>query len=123
MQKKARGERGRTLPLTPDDLAWWSKSAWAALGERAQKEIAEYTGMSESAISRLLNGKTPNIDLLIVVSDYLKIAPPVFICRSEHEAAELARQQRLVVSSDELRAVVDAALANVKRAPRARKAG
>lgn len=123
MVKKSRVERGRTLPLTPEDLAWWSKSAWAALGKRTQKELAQYTGRSESAISRLLNGETPNIDLLIVVSDYLGIAPPVFICRSEREAAELARQRRFVVPDEELREIVQSAMRNMRNETAKKKAG
>lgn len=121
--KKTPAERGRTLPLAPDELAWWSESARKALGRGKQKALAEHTGMSESAISRLLNGETPNIDLLIVVSDYLGIAPPVFICHSAREAAELARQRELVIHEEGVRALVRAALANVKKLPKARKAG
>lgn len=78
-------QRGRSVPCPP----WWIDKVKKILRgppKIPQKLLAEHAGVSESAITRLLNGEVTTLELIGAVSGYLKIENPVSVAASESDA-------------------------------------
>lgn len=89
--------RPRTVPIWGDEYDWWSlavKRQLKAVGW-TQEDLANSLGIHPSLVSRCITRKVPTYDLLLAISDELKVAYPVILPESEGEALRLAEEKRL----------------------------
>jgi transcriptional regulator with XRE-family HTH domain len=88
--------RGRTIPIYGKEYEWWTQAVRRQLKVAGidQVELAEKLGVAPSDVSRCINRKKPTYDLLLAISDELKVAYPVILPTSEEEALALATEKR-----------------------------
>lgn len=89
-------ERPRTVPIFGDEYAWWTLAVRRQLKAAGinQEELADKLDVHPSLVSRCINRKVPTYDLLLAISDELKVAYPVILPTSEEEALALATEKR-----------------------------
>ena len=74
------------LPVTPD----WRKrmfDAFELLPHGAKQECAAYAKCSPALISKILSGETDSSEHLVLISEYLKIPPPMVVVESLRQVA------------------------------------
>lgn len=103
--------RRHPIPLYDERYAWWTAAVERQLDAIGinQKQLAKAIDESESDVSRCINRKRTTYELLIIISDYLKIAYPVVLPESEEQALEIAKAKRLykrVAEASEIKAGV-----------------
>lgn len=89
--------RPRTIPIFGEEYAWWTnavKRQLTVVGMN-QQELAEKLEVDPGMVSKCINRKVPTYDLLIAISDELKVAYPVILPESEGEAIRLAQEKRI----------------------------
>lgn len=89
--------RLRTIPIYGPEFEWWSAAVKRELKAQGwkQKDLANALHAQESAVSRCIHRKAPTYELLLAISDALRIPYPVILPESEDEALYLAEQRRL----------------------------
>lgn len=109
--------RGRTVPIAP----WWRDAVKRELKKffRSQLELAKAVHTDASSITRCL--KHPNdaksvitLDLVVAISDALKLPYPVILPDTEDLAEHLAEQRRLYKSDLELSTIKAGVAENTK---------
>lgn len=103
--------RRHPIPLYDDRYDWWTQAVRRQLGVVGidQRRLALELGATEAAVSRCINRDTPTYELLIQISDFLKVAYPVVLPESEEQAIEIAKEKRLskrVAKAGEIKAGV-----------------
>lgn len=103
--------RRHPIPLYDDRYEWWTDAVRRQLKVFGynQKQLAADLDETESDVSRCINRETPTFELLIKISDFLKIAYPVVLLESEEQAVEVAKEKRLqkrVAKAGEIKAGV-----------------
>lgn len=90
-------KRRHTIPIYGSEFEWWTAAVRRQLEVMGidQKELSERLGIDTGSVSRCINRKKPTFELLILISDFLKVAYPVVLPESEEEALALAKEKRL----------------------------
>lgn len=93
-------KRRVSLPIWDDRYEWWSEAVRNKIRPRDpagqdQKTMAHKLGYSPSEVSRAISREKPLYDIVIAISDELKLPYPVIFPESEEEALHLAMQRRL----------------------------
>lgn len=94
LDRDEKTSRRRTIPVH----SWWGlavKRELEKLGED-QKQLAARINQEESAVSRCISGKVPVDEIIIAISDALKLPYPFMLPETEEIALHLATQHRLV---------------------------
>jgi hypothetical protein len=96
-KEKAAEKRRRTVPIH----GWWREAVRRELGARDQKWLAAEIGATPAEVSKVLSPPghehhTPVVELLIAISDLLKLPYPFLSPETEFIALELAKQHRLL---------------------------
>lgn len=88
--------RGHTMPIYGPEYSWWTEACERQLKVVGvnRKELAALLGVHPSLITRCINRETPTYELIIGISDHLKVAYPVLFPESEAEALALATEKR-----------------------------
>lgn len=75
---------------TQIDLAAFIAMIKTKRGERGLREIAQEIGeISASTLSRIENGKSPEMDVFLRICDWMKVNPAIFLSSSEENTVQL----------------------------------
>jgi hypothetical protein len=79
-------------PITQEQLAELVQARYAKRLQDGDLELAQHGPLGEfdqSRVSRCLKGEITPLGVMIVISDVLRLPPPVFVTRSLQEAREM----------------------------------
>lgn len=103
MDKPPKKPRGRTVPIHK----WWPVAVRRELEklERDQVWLAAEIDSDPPTVNKCIKLKVPTLELVIAISDALKLPYPVLLPEHEEDAFELAKLQRLLKSDRETRKI------------------